>query len=88
MRKYIKDLKAGDVVGFHGAKFRVLHNAREALHAYRPMAGHLIVAQGPNDCAWAQAEWVSGEIVRGYFGPGQNWTFQGNLLAGKLEVNA
>jgi hypothetical protein len=84
--KFIKDLKQGDVVAAHGATFRVMHDAREAVHAYRPKAGHLIEAQGPNSCAHAEAEWVAGEVVPGYFGPGNNWVFQGNLLAGKMRL--
>jgi hypothetical protein len=86
MKKYIHEFKTGDMVKAHGAVFRVLHDARES-QAHRPQAGHLITAHGPCECAWAHAEWVSGNVVPGYFGPSQKeWGFQGNFLAGKYEV--
>lgn len=88
MFKSIKELKAGDVVSAHGATFRVMHDAREALHAYRPMAAHMVEARGPNSCAYAEAQWIGGNIVTGYFGPDTTWVFQGNCFARKLKLAA
>jgi hypothetical protein len=85
MKKYIHNFKAGDLVKAHGAVFRIIEDAKES-NAHRPHAGHLRVAHGPSDCAWANGEWVSGQIIKGYFGPGQNWLFQGNFLAGQYDV--
>ena len=83
--KYIHQFKAGDIVSDHGALFRVLNDAKES-QGHRPQAAHLVTAYGPCDTAWADAEWVSGQIIPGYFGPGKTWRFQGNFLAGKYQV--
>jgi hypothetical protein len=84
-KKFIHQFKQGDLVQSHGATFRVLENARESVW-HRPQAGHLETAFGPSDTARAEAEWVSGVIIPGYFGPGQNWLFQGNFRAGQYSV--
>lgn len=84
MRKYIKDFAIGDVVCFHGGKFRIIENARSS-NGHRPLAAHLVTAHGPSDCAIAKAECIDG-TVPGYFWPGSEWTFQGNLLAGQYTV--
>lgn len=83
-RKFIFQLKAGDVVRAHGGKFRVLEDARDS-RGHRPMADHLVVAHGPSACAVAPAVCIEGQ-VGGYFYPGSDWTFQGNLLAGTYAV--
>jgi len=54
--------------------------------SHRPQAGHLVTAYGPCDTARAIGQWVSGQIVPNYFGPKDNWTFQGNFNAGQYEV--
>lgn len=82
--KFIKDLKAGDVVEAHGGRFFVIEDARES-QAHRPQAGHIMTAHGPSDCAVARSICMDGE-VSGYFWPGSTWTFQGNLKAGMVRV--
>ena len=82
--KFIKDLKAGDVVDAHGGRFFVIKDARES-QGYRPQAGHLMTAHGPSECAVARSICMDGE-VSGYFWPGSTWTFQGNLKAGMVKV--
>jgi len=79
MQKRIHDLAAGDVVLAHGGKFLVFENARES-QGHRPQAAPLVTAQGPCDCAVAQALCLEGEVP-GYFSPGSTWTFQGNFSA-------
>jgi hypothetical protein len=84
MQKYICEFKAGDIVKEHGGTFRIIEDARSST-AHRPMAAHLVTAHGPSDCAIAKAVCIEGE-VKGYFRPGSEWTFQGNLLAGRYTV--
>jgi hypothetical protein len=84
--KRIHEFKAGDIVSANGAKFRILGDAKES-SGHRPMAGHLEQAHGPSDCASAKGEWLEGQIIPGYFGPGMPWLFQGNFLAGKYSVH-
>jgi hypothetical protein len=81
--KHIHQFKTGDIVSAHGAKFMIIDDARES-QAHRPR----YPALGPSDCAIAVGKWVGGVIVPGYFGPGEDWKFQGNLNAGKYSVNA
>ena len=83
-RKYISELKKGDIVTAHGGKFRILEDASESL-AHRPMRAHLVQDHGPSFCAWAPSVCIEGE-VQGYFSPGTEWRFQGNMLAGKLAI--
>lgn len=73
----IKDIKAGDVLCEHGARFRALHDAKES-QGHRPLCTHIAVAHGPADCAYVEAEWIDGAIISGYFGPGKKWRFQGS----------
>lgn len=75
IRTRIADLKIGDIVHANGGKFRVIENARESV-SHRPMAAHLVQADGPSDCAVAKSVCIEGE-VRGYFKPEYEWTFQG-----------
>jgi hypothetical protein len=84
-QKFIHQFKAGDLVHAHGAIFRILENARESI-GHRPQADHMVIADGPSDTAKADAEWVSGNIIPGYFGPDTRWAFQGNFLAGRYIV--
>jgi hypothetical protein len=85
MLKRIKDFKTGDVVCYLGARFRIMDDAKES-QAHRPQSGHLTTAHGPSDCAWAIGEWIEGETIPGYFGPSDNWKFQGNDRAGLYRV--
>jgi hypothetical protein len=83
--KTIPQLKAGDVVHFNGSRFLIREDAKES-QAHRPQAGHLETAAGPIEVARAEGEWISGEIVPGYFGPNTPWTFQGNFNCGLYRV--
>ena len=86
MLKTIHQFRAGDIVCYLGAKFRVLEDAKES-QAHRPQRDHLMTAHGPSDCAWAPSEWIEGTIEPGYFGPNDlDWTFQGNHRAGLYKV--
>lgn len=89
-KKYIHQLKAGDLVRAHGGIFQVTQDARES-QSHRPTywagsagLGH-VTLPGPCSCAYAAAVCLEGEIP-GYFKPGSSWDFQGNFLAGKLTV--
>jgi hypothetical protein len=79
-------LKAGDLVTFHGAVFKIIENAQES-NSHRPQAAHLVTAHGPSACAWAVGRWVRGNSVPGYFGPGIDWNFQGNHQARVAVIN-
>ncbi|MDN0028631.1 hypothetical protein [Serratia marcescens] len=57
----------GDIVHAHGAVFKVIK-----VFSF-PGAG-----TDGKDVAANIAEWVSGRIEPGYFGPGREWNFQGN----------
>ena len=85
MQKRIHELKAGDIVTRYGANFRILYNARES-QAHKPKSGPMVSAFGPCEVAYAEGQWLSGSIERGYFGPDCNWIFQGNFLAGPVTV--
>jgi hypothetical protein len=70
--KNILDLQPGDIVHSHGARFEVA-----SIKVYGPST------QGYSGCydenvMSADAKWIDGDIIRGYFGPFQNWNFQGN----------
>ena len=86
--KLIRDLKNSDIVSAHGGRFMVLHDARES-QSHRPQywtrESSFITLDGPCDCAVAEAVCLSGSIP-GYFEPGSKWTFQGNHLAGSLDI--
>jgi hypothetical protein len=85
-RKFIKDLRKGDLVNYYGAKLLCTEDARES-SGHRPMAGRLQTAHGPSDCAVCRAVCVGGNETPGYLMLGKDWVFQGNLLAGRLEVS-
>jgi hypothetical protein len=93
-KKYIHQLKAGDLVRAHGGIFQVTQDARES-QSHRPTywagggaagegRGH-VTLPGPCSCAYAPAVCLEGTIP-GYFKPGSSWDFQGNFLAGKYSV--
>jgi hypothetical protein len=83
--KRVHQLKAGDLIRSHGAVFRVIEDARPCygFALWYRKGGKCEPMHGPVDTAQARAEWVSGEIVPGYFGPNcRPWLFQGNFNAG------
>jgi hypothetical protein len=85
--KRIHQFKAGDIVHAHGATFRILEDARES-QGHRPMSAHLVTAPGPCAVAYTKGEWIGGQVIPGYFGPGHEpWSFQGNFLAGLYQVD-
>jgi hypothetical protein len=85
--KRVHQFKAGDIVHSHGAVFRILEDARES-QGHRPQSAHLETAHGPSAVAYAKGEWVGGQVIRGYFGPGHEpWGFQGNFLLGEFKVD-
>jgi hypothetical protein len=59
---------------FYGARFEIYSTAMypELDDPINKEYGPVMVAMG---------KWLDGEIVRGYFGPGKDWNFQGNRLA-------
>ena len=84
-KKYIHELKAGDIVQAHGGTFKILYDAR-------PSRAHFTTdwktcQQFPEapDCAYTEGECLTGE-VKGYFSKGTNWKFQGNFKAGKVTL--
>jgi hypothetical protein len=73
--KNILDLQAGDIVHSHGARFEIIKTDK-----YPPAPNSLLSSYiGWNeDVMVAIGQWIDGDIIRGYFGPFQNWAFQGN----------
>lgn len=61
------NLDVGHIAHFHGARFEIT-NTRMTTIGNDPV----IVANG---------KWLDGEIINGYFGPKQDWSFQGNQHA-------
>jgi hypothetical protein len=87
MKKRIHNLKAGDIVLAHGARFLVTHNAIES-QAHRPKFwadGFFHSEHGASDTAYALAICIEG-YIEGYFEPSGKWTFQGNFNAPLLTV--
>jgi hypothetical protein len=68
------ELNVGDIVRFYGARFEIYSTAM-----YPERDDPRFAANGP--VMVAMGKWLDGEIVRGYFGPGKDWNFQGNKLA-------
>lgn len=76
----LPELNVGDIVHAHGARFEVycatMYKEHEAKYK----------EHGP--IMNAQARWLDGRTETGYFGPGKDWTFQGNKLATlNIETN-
>jgi hypothetical protein len=67
--KKATELKIGDVVCNHGARFEIVEIRNQPLLA------------GPNEVVANMGKWLSGHIEAGYFGPGQLWNLQGNHRA-------
>lgn len=67
----ITQMRVGDIVHAHGARFRVKEIRNYALSSFPDR-------QGPDHVVVNIAEWLSGRIERGYFGPNKDWNFQGN----------
>ena len=67
------ELNLGDVARAHGACFEIIE-----VVMYRQDADHKAKYgdMGPTVCA--KGRWLNGAVVKGYFGPGVDWTFQGN----------
>ncbi len=72
--KYINqmDVKIGDIVHFHGARFEI--TSRKDYKENNP----IILAGGIDSYCAANGKWLDGEIINGYFGPKKDWNFQGN----------
>ena len=69
--KPVSQFKAGDIVHFRGAQFRIIENAYPA-HGFAPFSKHdgkLRLEHGPAAMAEARGEWIAGEIVPREFGP-------------------
>jgi hypothetical protein len=87
MQKRIHNLKVGDVVLAHGAKFLITQNATES-QAHRPRFwsnGNFHNEHGASDTAYALSVCIEG-YIEGYFEPSGEWTFQGNFKAPLLTV--
>lgn len=88
MKKYIYNLKAGDLVKAHGGVFKVIEDAHEvAWHRprYWTSGQGFVELMGPSDCGAAKAICIEGEFP-GYFKPGSEWVFKCNALAGKYDL--
>lgn len=86
-KKYIYNLKAGDIVKAHGGLFRVIEDAKEVAW-HRPRAwgqSHGFELAGPSDCAAATAICIEGKFD-GYFDVGTEWVFKCNALAGEYTL--
>lgn len=62
------DLKVGDIAHFYGARFEITETASIDPRS-QTIHGQIMSANG---------KWLDGTIEPGYFGPDQDWTFQGN----------
>lgn len=88
MKKFIYNLKAGDLVKAHGGVFKVIEDAHEvAWHRpkYWNSATGSVELMGPSDCAAAAAICIEGEFP-GYFKPGSEWVFKCNAKAGQYTL--
>jgi len=87
-KKYISQLKAGDIVQAHGGTFLITENARYSTghgsRSWESGKGFTYFAEAP-DCAIAKSVCLTGE-VKGYFEKGTEWTFQGNFKAGQYTL--
>lgn len=70
------ELQIGHIAHFHGARFRITR-----ISVYPQDAAHKARYGDCGVTMSANGEWIDGDSVRGYFGPGLDWTFQGNKLA-------
>lgn len=65
----VTQLKVGDTVRFHGARFYV-HTTN--------LRRHQVGDASTDPVMMALATWLDGDIMANYFGPGIDWNFQGN----------
>ena len=87
-KKFIYNLKAGDLVMAHGGVFKILEDAHEvAWHRPRYWTSNhgFIELDGPSDCAAANSVCIEGEFP-GYFKPGSEWVFKCNAKAGQYTL--
>ena len=66
------EVKVGDVVHFHGARFEIIERKEYA------ETQQDLIDIGRTVYVSAIGKWLDGDVVRGYFGPDKNWNFQGN----------
>ena len=83
-QKYIHQLKQGDIVHFHGARFEILEDARPV--GTEIGARYVLDSIGPSDTAAAPAVCIDGSETPGYIEHGRPWAFQGNFRAGRYSV--
>ncbi|TES65654.1 hypothetical protein E2P84_36615 [Burkholderia cepacia] len=67
-------LHKGDVVHAHGARFEIVSDVT----SYRGQGEPAFNEHGVGSVAACTGRWIDGAVVRGYFGPNKDWTFQGN----------
>lgn len=69
----IMDLKVGMIVDFYEARFQILDTKIIQMDGQSVMVAH--------------GKWLEGCIMTGYFGPDQDWTFQGNRFVSYYVEN-
>lgn len=70
----ITDLEVGMIAHFYGARFLITSTKMVSGQATKGLdfdASDLVMR--------ANGKWLDGEIEKGYFGPEQDWVFQGNF---------
>lgn len=81
-------LNVGDIVEFYGALFEITSTGESRGH----IDGHEAYGRfedfvGPSPVAIPNGRFISGTAVGGYFGPGKDWTFQGNSLGRACRIS-
>ena len=72
----IMDLNTGMIVHCHSARFEITSTRIYQDCGQPGEKNRVMVANG---------KWLDGRIEPGYFGPGNDWEFQGNYLYGNLQ---
>lgn len=73
------ELRVGDIAHAHGSTFEIVSTGEsrghiDGSHAY----GSFRQFVGPSPVAAPVGKFIGGEPITGYFGPTQDWVFQGN----------
>jgi hypothetical protein len=78
----VTSLRVGDIAHAYGGIFEIIKTGESRGHIDGNMAyGSFRDFIGPSPVAVPIGRFVGGEATEGYFGPGKDWSFQGNSRA-------
>lgn len=78
----VTQLTIGQIARAHGARFEIVSTRESRGHIDGYCAyGRFEEFVGPSPVAYAIGRFIDGEPQPGYFGPGKDWSFQGNANA-------